>query len=68
MYLDSVGERPKVELSYDYLVVTLGSVSDLSRFPGLKEHGLQTKTIGDAYYLHDHLLEIWSVPQSRGSR
>ena len=58
VYLDPVGERPKVELSYDYLVITLGSVTDLSRFPGLKEHGLQTKTIGDAYYLHDHLLEM----------
>lgn len=58
VYLDPVAEREKVELSYDYLVVTLGSVTDLSRFPGLKEHGLQTKTIGDVYHLHDHLLEM----------
>jgi NADH dehydrogenase len=58
VYLDPVAEREKVVLSYDYLVVTLGSVTDLSRFPGLKEHGLQTKTIGDVYHLHDHLLEM----------
>lgn len=58
VYLDPVVERKKIELSYDYLVITLGSVADLSRFPGLQEHGLQTKTIGDVYYLHDHLLEM----------
>jgi NADH dehydrogenase len=58
VYLDPVAERPRIELSYDYLVLALGSVTDLSRFPGLKEHGLQTKTIGDVYHLHDHLLEM----------
>jgi NADH dehydrogenase len=58
VYLDPVAERAKIELSYDYLVITLGSVADLSRFPGLQEHGLQTKTIGDVYHLHDHLLEM----------
>jgi NADH dehydrogenase len=58
VYLDPVAERAKIELDYDYLVISLGSVTDLSRFPGLREHGLQTKTVGDVYYLHDHLLEI----------
>src|SRR5258708_1427627 len=58
VYLDPVAERAKIEISYDFLVITLGSVADLSRFPGLQEHGLQTKTIGDVYHLHDHLLEM----------
>jgi NADH:ubiquinone reductase (H+-translocating) len=57
VYLDPVDERAKIEIGYDYLVIALGSVTDLSRFPGLQEHGLQTKTIGDVYHLHDHLLE-----------
>ncbi len=56
--LDPKAERHKIILPYDYLVIALGSVTDLSRFPGLQEHGLQTKTIGDVYYLHDHLLEM----------
>ena len=56
--LDPAAERAKIEIAYDYLVIALGSVTDLSRFPGLQEHGLQTKTIGDVYYLHDHLLEM----------
>jgi NADH dehydrogenase len=58
VYLDPVAERAKIEISWDYLVVALGSITDLSRFPGLREHGLQTKTIGDVYYLRDHLLEM----------
>ena len=56
--LDPAAERAKIEIPYDYLVLALGSVTDLSRFPGLHEHGLQTKTIGDVYHLHDHLLEM----------
>jgi NADH dehydrogenase len=58
VYLDPVAERAKIEIAFDYLIVTLGSVTDLSRFPGLQEHGLQTKTIGDVYFLRDHLLEM----------
>ena len=58
VYLDPVAERSKIVLAYDYLIISIGSVTDLSRFPGLQEHGLQTKTIGDVYHLHDHLLEM----------
>jgi NADH dehydrogenase len=58
VYIDPATERAKIEISWDYLVIALGSVTDLSRFPGLQEHGLQTKTIGDVYHLHDHLLEM----------
>src|SRR5579859_74981 len=32
-------EREGVDLEYDYLVLALGSVTDVSRFPGLVEHG-----------------------------
>ncbi len=58
VYLDPVEEHREIEISWDFLVIALGSVTDLSRFPGLQEHGLQTKTIGDVYHLHDHLLEM----------
>src|ERR1700722_7908843 len=45
VYLDPVEERAKIEIAYDYLAIALGSITDLSRFPGVREHGLQTKTI-----------------------
>ena len=52
------GESDEVTLEADYLVIALGSVTDLSRFPGLSEHALQTKTIGDFIHLRNHLIEM----------
>lgn len=52
------GESDEVTLETDFLVVALGSVTDLSRFPGLTEHALQTKTIGDFIHLRNHLIEM----------
>jgi NADH dehydrogenase len=52
------GEGDEVVLDADYLVIALGSVTDLSRFPGLTEHALQTKTIGDFIHLRNHLIDM----------
>ena len=51
-------ESKQIVLDYDDLVLALGSVTDLSRFRGLQEHGLQTKTIGDFVYLRNHLIDM----------
>jgi NADH:quinone reductase (non-electrogenic) len=51
-------ESRQVTLQYDDLVLALGSITDLSRFRGLQEHGLQTKTIGDFVYLRNHLIDM----------
>jgi len=56
--LSQAGEGDQVELEADYMVIALGSVTDLSRFPGLTEHALQTKTIGDFIHLRNHLIEM----------
>ena len=42
-----VQRRPTV-LEYDQLIIALGSGSDLSRTPGLKEHAFTMKTLCDA--------------------
>ena len=52
------GESDEVTLEADYVVIAVGSVTDLSRFPGLTEHALQTKTIGDFIHLRNHLIEM----------
>ncbi|MGQ0840801.1 NAD(P)/FAD-dependent oxidoreductase [Actinokineospora sp.] len=44
------------ELGYDVLVVALGSVARLLPVPGLIEHGITFKTIGEAIYLRNHVL------------
>ncbi|MBA0125440.1 NAD(P)/FAD-dependent oxidoreductase [Haloechinothrix sp. YIM 98757] len=44
------------ELSYDVLVIALGSVARLLPVPGLAEQGIAFKTIGEAIYLRNHVL------------
>ncbi|MEY7974292.1 NAD(P)/FAD-dependent oxidoreductase [Saccharomonospora xinjiangensis] len=44
------------QLNYDVLVVALGSVARLLPIPGLAEHGIAFKTIGEAIYLRNHVL------------
>lgn len=43
-------------LEYDVLVVALGSVIRLLPIPGLAEHGISLKTVGEAIYLRNHVL------------
>lgn len=50
------GEGETYELGYDLLVVAPGSVSRLLPIPGLAEHGIGFKTIGEAILLRNHVL------------
>jgi NADH:ubiquinone reductase (H+-translocating) len=43
-------------LGFDYLVLGLGSVTNLYDIPGLREYGLTMKTLGDAMRLRNHLI------------
>lgn len=43
-------------ITYKHLVLTLGSVTDLSRIPGMPEHSFLIKNVGDAMYLRTTLL------------
>jgi NADH dehydrogenase len=51
-------EDREYPLAFDSLVVALGSVTDLSRFPGLAEHAIMAKTVGDAFGLRNHALDM----------
>jgi len=46
------------KLEYDYLLLALGTVMDFAGMPGLAEHGLPFKTLGDALFLRNRLLHI----------
>ncbi len=48
--------RELVEVPYDHLVFALGKVSDVSSMPGVREHGLAMKDLGDAFRLRNHVL------------
>lgn len=48
---------PDREIGYDHIVVAPGSVSRTLPIPGLREHAVGFKTIGEAIYLRNHVLE-----------
>ena len=48
--------RDLVEVPYDQLVFALGKISDVSSMPGVREHGLAMKDLGDAFRLRNHVL------------
>ncbi len=52
------------ELPYDVLVVAPGSVARTLPIPGLAEHGIAFKTIGEAIYLRNHVLTRLDVAAS----
>ena len=45
------------ELSYDYLVLALGSVTNFYHLPGLAENSLTMKSLSDAIRLRNHLIK-----------
>lgn len=58
-YLD--GKR--YELPFDHLFVALGSMDDLSRYPGLAEHALKLKTYWDCFKVRNHILAMLELAE-----
>ena len=48
---------PSVKLAFDHLILAVGSVVDVSRVPGMPEHGYLMKTVGDAIRLRSDVIE-----------
>src|SRR5215207_309114 len=49
-------EGTSFDISYDVLVMAAGSVARTLPIPGLAEHGIGFKTVGEAIYLRNHVL------------
>jgi NADH dehydrogenase len=52
---------PAREVTYDHVIVAPGSVSRSLPIPGLREQAVGFKTIGEAIYLRNHVLERLDV-------
>jgi NADH dehydrogenase len=52
---------PPREVAYDHIVVAPGSVSRSLPIPGLRENAVGFKTIGEAIFLRNHVLEQLDV-------
>ncbi len=49
-------DRHTHQVEYDYLVVSLGSVTNFFNLPGLAERALTIKSLGDAIFLRNRLI------------
>jgi NADH dehydrogenase len=45
-------------IDYDALIVALGSVTDFATVPGMVEHAIPVRTLGDALYLRNRALDM----------
>lgn len=54
--LDAGVYTSNISIEFDHLVIALGGVVDLSRVPGMTEHGLVLKNVGDALNLRRTLI------------
>ncbi|WP_433300912.1 NAD(P)/FAD-dependent oxidoreductase [Actinoplanes sp. CA-030573] len=54
-------DGPSTEMEYDHIIVAPGSVSRTLPVPGLRERGIGFKTIGEAIYLRNHILDRLDV-------
>jgi len=49
------------DVSYDQLVLAVGAVPNFYRIPGIEEHALTMKTLGDAILLRNRMIEALDV-------
>ncbi len=54
--LEGQDARRIFSLPFDHLMIGLGLAMDLSCMPGMSEHSLPIKTLGDAFHLRNHVL------------
>jgi NADH dehydrogenase len=52
------------DLTYDQLVLALGSITNFYRTPGIEDHALTMKTLGDAIVLRNRVIEALDVADS----
>src|SRR5439155_15666970 len=45
------------QLEYDHLVIGVGNITNYYNLPGLEEHGLTMKSLGDAIFLRNRLIQ-----------
>lgn len=50
-------------VEYDHLFVAIGSVDDLSRYPGISEHAHKLKTYWDCFKVRNHILGMLEMAE-----
>ena len=55
------------EIPYDQLVLALGAVTNFYRIPGLEEHALTMKTLGDAILVRNRVIDALELADNQAS-
>ena len=59
LVINRLGKSSRYDrIPYDHLVIAVGSRTDLSKLPGMAEHAFPFKTLGDAFFLRNHLISV----------
>ena len=53
--------RVSFDVGYDHLVLAVGSVTNFYRTPGMEEHALSMKSLGDAILVRNRIIEALNV-------
>jgi NADH:ubiquinone reductase (H+-translocating) len=56
VYFKSPEGMELLPMPYTHLVIAVGLVPNMAVVPGMAAHGLAMQTVGDAYYVRDHVL------------
>src|SRR5215831_3979480 len=56
--------RESFDAAYDQLVLSIGAVPNFHRLPGVEEHALTMKTLGDAILLRNRVIEVLELADS----
>src|SRR5262245_44439319 len=59
------GTGKQLELTYDHLVLALGAVTNFHGTPGLAEHALTMKSLGDAIVARNRVLDALNVADNQ---
>src|SRR5262249_38359515 len=51
----------RFEVAYDQIVLSVGAVTNFYRTPGLEEHALPMKTLGDAILARNRAIELLDI-------
>lgn len=61
-----VESKQAVDVEYDHLVIALGSVTKMPPVPGLREHGMEMKSLADAVGLRDRAIRMLETAAATG--
>jgi NADH:quinone reductase (non-electrogenic) len=59
------GMAEEFDLNYDQLVLALGAVTNFYRTPGLEEHALTMKSLGDAILVRNRVIDALGVAENQ---